>query len=92
MSEAVKAMFASKKFLVFLTTTLTAIIVAVTGLGEDQAANLVDKIVNLAMAYMGGQGLADLGKYAGEAMSKKSESADDTPGILTATGAHDGEE
>lgn len=62
-------MFSSKKFIVFLTTAVTAIVVSVTGMGEEQAGQLVDKIINLAMAYMGGQGLADAGKYFGGALN-----------------------
>jgi hypothetical protein len=69
MNALIKSMLSSKKFIVFLATVLTAIIVATTGLGEAEAANLVDKIINLAMAYMGGQGLADAGKYLGHAMN-----------------------
>lgn len=69
MTEILKSMLSSKKFVVFLATTATAIVVAITGLGEDQAAHIVDKIINLAMAYMGGQGLADAGKYFGQGLN-----------------------
>jgi hypothetical protein len=99
MSDAIKSMLSSKKFLVFLTTVITAIVVAVTGLGDEQAAHLVDEIISLAMAYMGGQGLADAGKYFGQGLNGhgKDDEVDDVPeprpDVLPADeGDDDGEE
>jgi hypothetical protein len=96
MNELLRSMFSSKKFIVFLATTATAIVVAVTGLGEDQAAQLVDKIINLAMAYMGGQGLADAGKYFGSALNghgpKVAEAVKDAGAQAGAAGSGDEEE
>lgn len=67
----IKALFTSKKFVVFLTTALTAAAATFGGLPEEQAASFVDKLVAVAMAYLGGQGLADAGKYAGEAIAQR---------------------
>lgn len=68
MKKAIQSLFESKKAVVFMTTVI--IMAAVTfGIDPAHAAEFVDKLTALAMAYLGGQGLADLGKYAGEAYS-----------------------
>jgi hypothetical protein len=68
MKNAIQSLFGSKKAVVFMTTVI--IMAAVTfGIDPEHAAEFVDKLTALAMAYLGGQGLADLGKYAGEAYS-----------------------
>ena len=70
MKNAIAGMFSSKKFLVFISTTLVTTLVVFGGLPEEQATEYVDKLIKLAMAYMGGQGVADAGKYFGAAMGK----------------------
>lgn len=57
----------SKKALVFLITALATAAVTFSGIDPALAADFTDKLYLLAMAYLGGQGLADLGKYAGQA-------------------------
>ena len=66
MKKVLQSLFESKKAVVFMTTVI--IMAAVMfGINPEHAADFVDKLSALAMAYLGGQGLADLGKYAGEA-------------------------
>ncbi len=60
--NVIKALFDSKKFIVFLTGTITSAAVLFAGMEEAQAAQLADRIMFLTGTYIGGQGLADLGK------------------------------
>jgi len=67
MLQALKEMSGSKKAIVFVVTVAFMAAVIFGGV-ETQAANdFTEKLYLLAMAYLGGQGLADLGRYAGEA-------------------------
>jgi hypothetical protein len=68
----IKGFFNSKKFIVFLVTVIVAAAV-MFGVPEEQAIQFVEYLVKLAMAYMGGQGIADAGKYAGEAIARMRE-------------------
>lgn len=59
----------SKKFRVFVTSALTAILVKVAGkhgyvLDPETATELANLLVGLASAYLVGQGLADWNKSA----------------------------
>jgi hypothetical protein len=65
MKTAIKALFESKKFIVFLTGTISSAAVLFAGLEEAQAAQLADRIMYLSTAYIAGQGVADLGKGIG---------------------------
>lgn len=59
----------SKKAIVFLLTAIIMAAVMFAGLDPAAVSDFTDKLYKLAMAYLGGQGLADLGKYAGEAIA-----------------------
>ena len=67
MKNAISGLFSSKKAIVYVVTVLVMAGIIFGGVDPEHAADFVDKLSNLAMAYLGGQGLADLGKYAGEA-------------------------
>jgi len=54
----IKEMVTSKKFIVFFATVLITFLSTYLGLSTDQA----QLIVGTAMAYMVGQGAADIGK------------------------------
>ena len=63
---AITGLFKSKKAIVYL-ASVAVMAAIIFGVEPEHATEFVDKLVNLSMAYLGGQGLADLGKYAGEA-------------------------
>jgi hypothetical protein len=65
----VKQFITSKKFVVFALTVIVSAAV-MFGIPEESALTFVDKLVQLAMVYMGSQGVADVGKYAGEAIAE----------------------
>lgn len=67
MLQAFKDMSGSKKAIVFALTAILMAAVIFGGVETEAANHFTDKLYKLAMAYLGGQGLADLGKYAGEA-------------------------
>jgi hypothetical protein len=74
MHAAVKELLTSKKFLVGITSSVTALIVRLApklGLGEfidaETASQMAQTIVVLASAYLVGQGAADFGKSAANA-------------------------
>lgn len=67
MKEAIVGLFSSKKAIVYVVTVGVIAAVIFGGFDPEQATDFVDKLSKLAMAYLGGQGLADLGKYAGDA-------------------------
>lgn len=67
MLKAFKDMSGSKKAIVFVLTAILMAAVIFGGIETEAANHFTDKLYKLAMAYLGGQGLADLGKYAGEA-------------------------
>lgn len=67
MLQAFKDMSGSKKAIVFALTAILMAAVIFGGIETEAANHFTDKLYKLAMAYLGGQGLADLGKYAGEA-------------------------
>lgn len=74
--KGVTGLAQSKKAVVFLLTA--ALMAAVMFGGFDPAAvgDFTDKLYKLAMAYLGGQGLADLGRYAGEAYASGKKAID----------------
>lgn len=65
--KAIKDLVGSKKAIVFFVTVAAMSAITFGGVDATQATDFVDKLTMLAMAYLGGQGLADLGRYAGEA-------------------------
>ena len=67
MIKAFKDLSGSKKAVVYVFTALLMAAVLFGGVDPEAANSFTDKLYKLAMAYLGGQGLADLGKYAGEA-------------------------
>ncbi len=67
MKQAISGLFSSKKAIVYVVTVGVMAGIIFGGVDPDHAADFVDKLSKLAMAYLGGQGLADLGKYAGQA-------------------------
>lgn len=67
MKNAIAGLFSSKKAIVYVVTVLVMAGIIFGGVDPDHASDFIDKLGGLAMAYLGGQGLADLGKYAGEA-------------------------
>lgn len=67
MGKAIKDLAGSKKAIVFFVTVVAMAAIIFGGVDPEHGSEFIDKLVNLAMAYLGGQGLADLGKYAGEA-------------------------
>jgi len=67
MLQAFKDMSGSKKAIVFALTAILMAAVIFGGVETEAANHFTDKLYKLAMAYLGGQGLADLGRYAGEA-------------------------
>ena len=69
MKNAVSGLFSSKKAIVYVVTVGVMAAIIFGGIDPEHASEFVDKLSKLAMAYLGGQGLADLGKYAGEAYS-----------------------
>ena len=69
MKNAISGLFSSKKAIVYVVTVIVMAAIIFGGVDPDHASDFVDKLSKLAMAYLGGQGLADLGKYAGEAYS-----------------------
>lgn len=73
--NVIKALFESKKFIVFLTGTITSAAVLFAGLEEAQAAQLADRIMYLSGAYIVGQGTADLGKGIGAKVKEAIASA-----------------
>jgi len=80
--QAFNDMSGSKKAIVFVLTALLMAAVIFGGVDTEAANEFTDKLYKLAMAYLGGQGLADLGKYAGEAWKsgkKAVDSRDDRP-------------
>ncbi len=66
--DVVRALFSSKKFVAML-AGLVATLVAKIGLELDEAT--VTQIVSLVAVYIGGQGLADMGKEKAKAESAK---------------------
>lgn len=64
-----KQFLTSKKFIVFALTVIVSAAV-MFGVPEEAALDFVDTLVKLAMVYMGSQGVADVGKYAGEALAE----------------------
>lgn len=73
MKQAIAGLFSSKKAIVYVVTVGVIAGIIFGGFDPEQTTNFVDKLSKLAMAYLGGQGLADLGKYAGEAYSAGKE-------------------
>lgn len=67
MKNAVSGLFSSKKAIVYVVTVIVMGAIIFGGVDPEHASEFVDKLSNLAMAYLGGQGLSDLGKYAGQA-------------------------
>lgn len=67
MKQAISGLISSKKAIVYVVTVGVMAGIIFGGVDPEQASGFVDKLTKLAMAYLGGQGLADLGKYAGEA-------------------------
>lgn len=67
MLQALKEMSGSKKAIVFVVTVAFMAAVIFGGVETEAANDFTEKLYLLAMAYLGGQGLADLGRYAGEA-------------------------
>lgn len=67
MKNTIKELVSSKKALIYVTTVGTIAAIIFGGIDPEHASDFIDKLTALAMAYLGGQGLADLGKYAGEA-------------------------
>lgn len=65
--KVLKELTQSKKAIVYVVTAAVMAVVMFAGLDPVAVADFTDKLYMLAMAYLGGQGLADLGKYAGEA-------------------------
>jgi hypothetical protein len=65
--KAIKSLSQSKKAVVYLATAAVMAAVLFSGVDPVAAESFLDKLYKLAMAYLGGQGLADLGKYAGDA-------------------------
>ncbi len=57
-----KEMLQSKKFRVYGLAVVVIVASKYLGLGAAE----LDELTKITMAYMGGQGLADLGKYAGQ--------------------------
>lgn len=56
-----RELLSSKKFVVFLVAVVLALGARV---GLDLDADLVEQLVYLAIAYLVGQGLADVGKHS----------------------------
>lgn len=67
MKQAISGLISSKKAIVYVVTVGVMAGIIFGGVDPEQATDFVDKLSKLAMAYLGGQGLSDLGKYAGEA-------------------------
>ena len=67
--KALKDLSQSKKAIVYVITAAVMAAVLFSGVEPAAAESFLDKLYKLAMAYLGGQGLADLGRYAGEAWS-----------------------
>jgi len=77
--NVIKALFESKKFIVFLTGTITSAAVLFAGLEEAQAAQLADRIMYLSGTYIVGQGTADLGKGIGARLKAAAAAAAPAP-------------
>ena len=92
--EALKGLAKSKKAIVYAVAVVAMTGVVFGGLDPALAHEFVDKLAMLTMAYLGGQGVADLGKHVGEAWvagRALMESAGDEPtsvedGISVAAG------
>lgn len=67
MKNAAIGLLSSKKAVVYLVTVIVMAAVIFGGVDPAHAADFVEKLTMLSMAYLGGQGLADMGRYAGEA-------------------------
>jgi len=65
--EAAKGLIRSKKAIVYAVAVVAMTAVVFGGLDPQLAHEFVDKLTLLTMAYLGGQGAADLGKYLGDA-------------------------
>lgn len=61
MTEVLKALFSSKKFLALLVSLLVIAGVKL-GLDEETATFIADRVVVLGSGYLLGQGIADHGK------------------------------
>lgn len=71
MSETLKDLLTSKKFLVFAAGSVAVAILRLSarfslGLTPEDAASISDRVTALGVAYILGQGAADLGKHAAE--------------------------
>ena len=65
--EALRGLTRSKKAWVYVLAVVVMTVVVFGDLDPTLAHEFVDKLTALTMAYLGGQGAADLGKYLGEA-------------------------
>jgi len=74
--KALKDLGQSKKAIVYVITAVVMAGVLFSGIDPDAAESFLDKLYKLAMAYLGGQGLADLGRYAGEAYASGKKALD----------------
>jgi len=63
----------SKKAVVFLLTTALLALATFGGFEPAAVEKFVDSLYVLAVAYLGGQSIADLGKYAGDAIARGRE-------------------
>lgn len=63
--NVVAALLSSKKFIALITGVVGLLLVKFAGFTEEAAADIADKLANLVMAYLGAQGVADLGRGIG---------------------------
>lgn len=71
--NVIKALFDSKKFIVFLTGTITSALVLFADMPEEQAGALADRVMYLTGMYLVGQGASDLGKGIGARKEDKKD-------------------
>jgi len=93
MKTAISGLLSSKKAIIYVVTVGTMAAIMFGGVDPEHASEFIDSLTNLAMAYLGGQGLADLGKYAGNAYKsgKKAIAGRDADGSFVDRASEAGE-
>ncbi len=76
MKEAISGLLSSKKAIVYIVTVAVMAAVMFGGVDPEHASDFIDSLTDLAMAYLGGQGLADLGRHAGAAYASGKKAID----------------
>lgn len=69
MKTAISGLLSSKKAIVCFTSILTIAAIVLGGVNPEHAPEFIDKLTKIVMAYLGSQGLADVGKEIRKAMA-----------------------